>query len=159
MRKYSFVDSWRSLFIMLAGACVALAVGLGFVQYRAAQHAHDVTAGLRGNTIMIVRLPTQTDSPEQIWIDDNGLAVHGLIASGPRPHIQLPPSELQAVKALQDTWCTATPSFTTPTAASPLYEVGLRCGEPLAVLLKQIQVPTDQLPPALVALVNRVTAR
>ena len=159
MRNYSFMNSWRSFFILLTGACVALVAGLGLVQHQAAQRAHEVTAGLRGNTIIIVRLPTQADSPEQIWIDATGLVVHGLIASGPRQQSQLAPSELHAVKAIQDAWCTATPTFPTPTTASSMYEIGLRCDESHNNVLKQIHVPSDQLPPALAALVNRVVAR
>src|SRR5687768_2155972 len=37
----------------------------------------DVRGGLRGNTLLIMRLPTRDAALEQIWINENGTATRG----------------------------------------------------------------------------------
>jgi hypothetical protein len=127
----------------------------------------DVRGGLRGNTILILRLPTRNSTLEQIWLSRDGTATHGWITTGtdtpqhiPRKDIELSSNLFQTLLDLRIKWCKKPPSYPEIAAAGEYYDIGLRCEAQQASVpsLQRIQIPVQELPKALQQLLIAVPA-
>jgi hypothetical protein len=149
--------TWTESFLVLIAACLMLLAGNVWLN-RQAENPPSVLSGLRGKTVIILRLPSRTGDVQQIWIGEDGIAVRGNIASGSRRNVQLTSLQWQAVNNLREAWCVSYPQFSVSRNAEVYYEIGLRCGAPSDLTFAQVQIPADQLPAPLVAVLTHVPA-
>lgn len=142
-----------------------LAIFVCMLVIRNTNRVSDITGGLRGSTIVIIRLPATIVPTQQLWVYSNATAIRGTLTPAPgQPSIDwyrdrpghLAPATWQALEQLRMQWCEQPPAFRLLRADEPFYDVGLRCSDPFAP--RHVQVPTDQLPPAMVALLADVRA-
>ena len=147
---------WSWYFLMLIAMCL-LPILLN-VWLRHQPEPSSVLAGLHGGTVLILRFPSQTVDAQQIWIRDDGLASRGNIYSGSRRTVHLTPPQLQSVNMLRESWCAVAPQFTASRTADVAYELGLLCSTFSDIPYKQFEIPADQLPAPLSALLTSVPA-
>ena len=127
----------------------------------------DVRGGLRGSTILILRLPTHDSTREQVWLSSDGKATRGWITTGtdtpkhiPRKDIELSSNLFQTLLDLRTRWCKQPPSYSEIAAVGEYYDIGLRCETQPTLIpsLQRIQIPVQQLPEALQQLLIAVPA-
>jgi hypothetical protein len=88
-----------------------------------------------------------------------GTAANGTLNANPMrggPVVRLSATTWQAIEQLRVQWCEQPPTLRPLRPDEPFYDVGLRCSDPFAP--RRVQVPIDQVPPALAALLDSVPA-
>jgi hypothetical protein len=146
---------WPLFLVIPIAACFMLILGSWILARRAENPS--TLSGLRGDTIVILRFPSQTADKQQIWIGNDESATRGNIYSGSRRKEQLTHTEWQAVNDLREAWCGSTPQFSA-SKKDDIYELGLLCGTRFDVMYKLIEIPEDQLPAPLATILTRVPA-
>lgn len=120
----------------------------------------------RGSSILVLRLPqpSEGDPWEEIVVNDKNAQSPRKAYRFPvvatdlqRSDVQLPLPQWQTINNLRERWCESAPSWAIEDD-EPVYEVGLRCGNPSGFFppTKRVSVPLDQLPSELVELIETV---
>jgi hypothetical protein len=138
-------------------ACTILSQGYTII--RNTGQIGDVTGVLRGDRILVVRMPEAPAILDQLEVYKGGTAARAILTTTPiqeGPVVRLSATTWQAIEQLRVQWCEQPPTLRPLRPDEPFYDVGLRCSDPFAP--RRVQVPTDQVPPALAALLDSVPA-
>ncbi|NJO82237.1 MAG: hypothetical protein HC828_05115 [Blastochloris sp.] len=110
---------------------------------------------LRGDAMVVLRLPTKQLPIDQMRVFDTGEVSR---AFNPAPHpaafykMQLADHLWDDVEQLRMMWCDQRPAFPTSYPGTPAFEVALSCS---GIMNTPVYfIPPEQLPPALQALVD-----
>jgi hypothetical protein len=150
----------RLLFMLLVVAIFACMLLVQcYTRSRNAGQIGDVTGALRGRRILVVHVPEPPDLLYQLAVFEGGTAASVTLNATPGragPVVRLSATTWQAIEQLRMQWCEQPPVLRPLRPDQPFYDVGLRCSDPFAP--RRVQVPIDQVPPALAALLDSVPA-
>jgi hypothetical protein len=133
-------------------AAIIIVVGIAWLANNPSQGG-SLDTSLHGGNVLVIDLKKSDGFIERVEVSDEREALHTFLPA-PYPDAYsittIPANLWVSLEELRHVWCIKPPTFKTPMAQTPVYEVAIQCERLMNPVLR---IPQDQMPQSLLTLI------